>query len=168
MKRAIVFLVTLTAISTALLTSWPANAFVCDDTTLQGNCVKYARTQVSLPTTDLTYYPAKKNIINHRFPTVGSVAVMPAPGSLAQYGHVSVVRNVAIRPDGGLSLTVQESNYGDCAISTRTVTPESRSIQGYFDPRYPSGQSSPHIGSISPAAGPAGKQFYITVSGDGF
>ncbi len=103
MKRAFVFLTTLTMISSALLMSRPTNAFVCDDTTLQGNCVKYARTQVSLPATNLTYYQAKLNIINHKFPTVGSVAVMPAPGTLAQYGHVSVVRNVAIRPDGGLN-----------------------------------------------------------------
>lgn len=168
MKRAFVFLAALTIISSALLMSRTTNAFVCDDTTLQGNCVLYARSQVPSLPTGLTYYQGKLNIINHRFPTVGSVAVMPAPGSLAQYGHVSVVRNVALRPDGGISLTVQESNYGDCAITTRVVTPESRDIQGYFDPRYPSGQSSPRINSISPSTGPAGKQFYITVSGDGF
>jgi len=93
---------------------------------------------------------------------------MPAPGTLAKYGHLSVVRNVKLRSDGGVELTVQESNYGDCAISTRTVTPESRSIQGYFDPRYPSGQSSPRLDSVEPATGTAGKQFYITATGDGF
>ncbi|MEA2205542.1 MAG: hypothetical protein QOE77_2318 [Blastocatellia bacterium] len=168
MKRAFVFLVTLTIISSALLMSQPTNAFVCDSNTVQGNCVKYARTQVTLPATDLTYYQAKKNIINHRFPTVGSVAVMPAPGTLAQYGHVSVVRNVKLKPDGGVELTVEESNYGDCAISTRTVTPESRTIQGYFDPRYPSGQSSPRLDSVVPSSGLVGQQFYITATGDGF
>jgi hypothetical protein len=93
---------------------------------------------------------------------------MPAPGSLAQYGHVSVVRAVKLRSDGGVDLTVQESNYGDCAISTRPVTPESRGIQGYFDPRYPSGQSSPRIDSVSTSSGTAGQQFYITVTGAGF
>jgi hypothetical protein len=168
MKRAFVFLVALTIISSALLMLQPTTASVCDDTTVQGNCVKYARTQVKLPPDNLTYYQAKKNIINHRFPTVGSVAVMPAPGSLAEYGHVSVVRNVQLRADGGVSLTVQESNYGDCAITTRTVTPESRSIQGYFDPTYPSGQSSPRLDSVSPSSGTAGQQFYITATGAGF
>lgn len=172
--RVFVSLAALTIIGSALLMSHPTNAFEttlqasCDDTTLKGNCVLYARSQVSSLPTGLTTYQAKKDIINHRFPTVGSVAVMPAPGSLAKYGHVSVVRNVKLRSDGGIELTVQESNYGDCAISTRTVTPESRNIQGYFDPRYPSGQSSPRIDSVDPASGTAGKQFYITATGDGF
>lgn len=168
MKRAFIFLIALTVVSLALLLSQPTNAFVCDDNTLQGNCVKYARTQVALPQTDLTSYQAKQSIINHRFPTVGSVAVMPAPGTLAKYGHVSVVRNVKLKPDGSLELTVEESNYGDCAISKRTVTPESRTIQGYFDPTYPSGQSSPRLDAVSPSSGTAGQQFYITATGDGF
>ncbi len=168
MKRAFVFLVALTIISSALLMSQPTNAFVCDSNTLQGNCVLYARSQVPSLPTGLTYYQAKQNIINHRFPTVGSVAVMPAPGTLAQYGHVAVVRNVVLKPDGGINLTIEESNYGDCAITTRPVTPESRGILGYFDPRYPSGQSSPRIDSVSPSSGTAGQQFYITVIGAGF
>jgi hypothetical protein len=168
MKRAFLLLILFTVICLALALSRPTKAVVCDDTTLQGNCVLYARSQVSTLPTGLTYYQAKLNIINHRFPTVGSVAVMPAPGSLAQYGHVAVVRNVVIRPDGGLSITIEESNYGDCAITKRTKTPEERNIQGYFDPKYPSGQSSPRLDSISPSSGPAGKQFYITAGGDGF
>lgn len=172
--RIVVFFATLTLVGSAVLMSRPTNAFErtfqtnCDDTTVQGNCVLYARSQVSSLPTGLTTYQAKKNIVNHRFPTVGSVAVMPAPGSLAKYGHVSVVRNVKVRSDGGVEISVQESNYGDCAISRRTVTPESRTIDGYFDPKYPSGQSSPRIESVNPTSGPAGKQFYITVTGDGF
>lgn len=168
MKRALVFVAALTVIGLTLASKPLANSQGCDSNTVQGNCVKYARTQVALPQTDLTYYEAKQKIINHRFPTVGSAAVMPAPGTLAKYGHVGVVRNVKLRADGGIELTVQESNYGDCAISTRTVTPESRSIQGYFDPRYPSGQSAPRIDSVDPTSGPAGKQFYITATGVGF
>jgi len=172
--RIAVFIAALTMISSGVVSSPSTKAFHtplqanCDDSTVQGNCVLYARSQVRSLPSGLTTYQAKKNIINHRFPTVGSVAVMPAPGSLAKYGHVSVVRNVKLRSDGGIELTVQESNYGDCAISTRTVTPESRSIDGYFDPKYPSGQSSPRIESLEPTSGPAGKQFYITVKGDGF
>jgi hypothetical protein len=168
MKRKLMFLIALTLTISALLVTQPTKAFVCDSNTLQGNCVLYARSQVPSLPTGLTYYQAKLNIINHRFPTVGSVAVMPAPGTLAQYGHVAVVRSVAIRTDGTLQLTVQESNYGDCAISTRTVTPESRSIQGYFDPRYPSGQSSPKLDSALPSSGTAGQQFYVTATGTGF
>jgi len=168
MKRKLMFLIALTLTTSALLVTRPTKAFVCDSNTLQGNCVLYARSQVPSLPTGLTYYQAKLNIINHRFPTVGSVAVMPAPGTLAQYGHVAVVRSVAIRTDGTLQLTVQESNYGDCAISTRTVTPESRNIQGYFDPRYPSGQSSPKLDSALPSSGTAGQQFYVTAKGTGF
>jgi hypothetical protein len=167
-KIAFLFFVTFLVISLVLTTPPAADSQTCDSNTVQGNCVKYARSQVNLPQTDLTYYQAKLNIINHRFPTVGSVAVMPAPKTLAQYGHLSVVRNVKLRSDGGVELTVQESNYGDCAITTRTVTPESRNIQGYFDPKYPSGQSSPRLDSLSPSSGSAGKQFYITATGDGF
>jgi hypothetical protein len=168
MKRVLVFLGSLTIIGSVLVMSSATNALVCDDTTLQGNCVLYARSQVQSLPTGLTYYQAKLNIVNHRFPTVGSVAVMPVQGSLAQYGHVSVVRDVRIRSDGGLELSVQESNFGDCAITTRTVTPELRNIQGYFDPRYSSGQSSPRLDSVSPSSGPAGTQFYITAIGSGF
>ena len=164
MKTLLFVLTTLTLITSASPTPPP----VCDDTTVQGNCVKYARTQVALPSKDLTSYQAKLSIINHRFPRVGSVAVMPAPDTLAAYGHLSVVRNVAIRSDGGLQLTVQESNYGDCAITTRSITPEKRNIQGYFDPAYPSGQSSPRLDGVAPASGPVGKQFIVTVNGSGF
>ena len=167
MKRTLVLLVALTLTTSALLRTETANAWVCDSNTLQGNCVKYARTQVTLPTTDLTTYSAKLSIINHRFPTVGSAAIMPAPGSLAEYGHIAVVRNVALRSDGGIQLTVQESNWGDCAITTRTVTPESRNIQGYFDPRYPPGQS-PKLDFVSPSVGTAGQQFQVTATGLGF
>lgn len=166
--RTLVFLAALSLISSALLISRPTKAFVCDDTTLQGNCVLYARSQVPSLPTGLTYRQAKLNIINHRFPTAGSVAVMPAPGSLAQYGHVAVVRAVTVRPDGGLQLSIEESNYGDCAITPRSVTPESRTIDGYFDPKYPSGQASPRLDSVTPASGAPGKQFSVTASGSGF
>jgi len=168
MKRKLMFLIALTLITSASLTTRPVGALVCDSTTVQGNCVKYVRSQMTLPSIDLTFYTAKKSIINHRFPTVGSAAIMPAPGSNAQYGHIAMVRSVAIRSDGGLSLTIEESNWGDCAVTKRTVTPESRSIEGYFDPRYPSGQSNPKLDIASPSSGTAGLQFQVTASGSGF
>jgi hypothetical protein len=168
MKKSLMFLIALTLTASVLLTTQPVGAFVCDSNTIQGNCVRYVRSVMTLPSIDLTFYTAKKSIINHRFPTVGSAAIMPAPGTNAQYGHIAVVRSVAIRSDGGLSLTIEESNWGDCAVTRRTVTPESRSIDGYFDPRYPSGQSNPRLDSVSPSSGTAGVQFPVTASGIGF
>lgn len=140
----------------------------CNQNTVQGNCVLYARQEVPSLPYGLTYYQDKINIINHRFPRVGSVAVMPAPGSNAQYGHVAVVRNVAVNSDGSLNLTIQESNWAGCYISTRTVTPDSANIQGYFDPNYSSGQASPRLDSLSNSTGYANQQFYITANGANF
>src|SRR5205085_2087499 len=91
------------------------------------NCVTYARSQVHSLPSGMTSYEEKLAKINHRFPRVGSVAIMPAPGSLAQYGHVSVVRNVEVLSDGSLRLTVEEANWRksdkEPCVSTRTVTP---------------------------------------------
>jgi hypothetical protein len=167
-KRVILSLCLFLAVGALFGASHPVNAQTCDTNTVQGNCVLYARSQVSSLPYGLTTYASKLNIINHRFPRVGSVAVMPAPGDNAPYGHVAVVRNVAINPNGTLSLTIQESNWGGCNIYTRLVTPEARSIQGYFDPAYPSGQESPRLDSLSNAVGYSGQQFYISAAGAGF
>lgn len=168
MKTAFSFFIALTLVGVALVFAGRSKTLACDSNTVQGNCVKYARTQVALPSKDLTTFEAKLSIINHRFPRVGSAAIMPAPGNLAEFGHVAVVRNVVVRGDGGLKVTVQESNYGDCAITTRTVTPESRDIRGYFDPAYPWGQSNPAIDRLSASSGPVAKPFNIIVTGSGF
>lgn len=168
MKRVILSLCLFLAIGALFGVSHQVNAQTCDTNTVQGNCVLYARSQVSSLPYGLTTYASKLNIINHRFPRVGSVAVMPAPGDNAPYGHVAVVRNVAINPNGTLALTIQESNWGSCAIATRLVTPEARNIQGYFDPAYPSGQESPRLDSLSNAVGYSGQQFYVSAAGAGF
>jgi hypothetical protein len=167
-KRVILSLCLFLAVGALFGASHTVNAQTCDTNSVQGNCVLYARSQVSSLPYGLTTYTSKLNIINHRFPRVGSVAVMPAPGDNAPYGHVAVVRNVAINPNGTLALTIQESNWGGCNIYTRLVTPEARSIQGYFDPAYPSGQESPRLDSLSNAVGYSGQQFYITAAGAGF
>jgi hypothetical protein len=143
----------------------------CSSNTIQGNCVKFVRSVVNpMPSTDLTSYSAKLSIINHNFPTVGSVAIMPAPGNLAQYGHVSVVRAVTVKADGKLSLTLEESNWGDCAVTTRpNITPESRNIQGYYDPRYyNSPHSTPKINGLTNFTGVTAKELLVGVSGAGF
>jgi hypothetical protein len=166
MKRAFILISALAAISLLLALPHTANA--------QGecNCVTYARSQVRPLPSGMTSYDEKRAKINHRFPTVGSVAIMPAPGGNAPYGHVSVVRNVEVLSDGSLRLSVEEANWRisdkEPCVSTRTITPQERNIQGYFDPKYPSGEASPRLDSVSPANGSAGKQFYITVTGDGF
>ena len=139
MKKTSLFLSLFTALVITLLTSGVVSA-QCDQNTVGGNCVKYARQEVpSLPAIDLTYYSAKQSIINHRFPRVGSVAVMPVSGSV--YGHLAVVRSVAVNSNGTLTLGIDETNWGTCYPTRRYVTPESRNIEGYFDPAYPSGQS---------------------------
>jgi hypothetical protein len=167
-KRVILSLCLFLAVSALFGASHTVNAQTCDTNSVQGNCVLYARSQVSSLPYGLTTYASKLNIINHRFPRVGSVAIMPAPGDNAPYGHVAVVRNVAINSNGTLALTIQESNWGGCNIYTRLVTPEARNIQGYFDPAYPSGQESPRLDSLSNAIGYSGQQFYVSVSGAGF
>jgi hypothetical protein len=166
MKRAFILINALAAISLLLAMPQPANA--------QGecNCVTYARSQVRPLPSGMTSYDEKRAKINHRFPVVGSVAIMPAPGGNAPYGHVSVVRNVEVLSDGRLRLTVEEANWRtsdkEPCVSKRTITPEERNIQGYFDPTYPSGEASPRLDSLSPVTGAAGKQFYITATGAGF
>ncbi len=140
----------------------------CDPNTVPGNCVLYARQEVPSLPYGLTYYQDKLNIINHRFPRVGSVAVMPAPGSNSAYGHVAVVRNVVVNGNGSLNITIQETNWAGCYVSTRTVTPESANIQGYFDPNYPSGQASPRLDSLSNSTGYSGQQFYVYANGANF
>ena len=133
------------------------------------NCVVWARSQVPLLPPNLTSYSQKLAIINHRFPRVGSVAVIYVPtGPSAPYGHVAVVRGVAINSDGSLKVTLQEANWSPCAITWRTGTPESLRIQGFFDPAYPSGAASPKLDKISPSSGLSGLQFYSTASGAGF
>lgn len=168
MKRSILSICMFLTVGALLGAPSTAGAQACDANSVQGNCVLYARSQVSSLPYGLTTYSSKLSIINHRFPRVGSVAVMPAPGGNEPYGHVAVVRNVAIDPDGTLTLTIQESNWGGCAIFTRLVTPEGRNIQGYFDPAYPAGQESPRLDSLSNAYGYAGQQLYVSAAGAGF
>jgi surface antigen len=167
MKKNLLQLVVFTA---AILA---ANTFAlsqsCSPDSAEGNCVVLARSEVPSLPTGLTTYQSKLNIINHHFPTVGSVAVMPVSGANAPYGHVSVVKSVAINANGTLTLTVDEGNWVHCVISYGTaITPESRNIQGYFDPNYPSGQASPNLTSLSGSTGTHGQQFYVTASGSGF
>lgn len=133
------------------------------------NCVLYAKSQVPSLPSGLTYYSAKVNIINHRFPRVGSVAVIPvASGPSAPYGHVAVVRNVVVNRDGSLNVTIEEANWEACKYSRRTGTPDGLRIQGYFDPAYVSGSASPRLDSLSPSTGPVGRQFSTTAAGDAF
>lgn len=141
----------------------------CDQNTIPGNCVKYVRSVVSpMPSTDLTSYASKLSIINHRFPTVGSVAVMPINGS--SYGHVAVVRAVRVLPNGKLSLDLEESNFGVCAVRLNpNITPESRNIEGYYDYRYfNTNAPTPRIFGMTNFNGTQGNPFTVGISGEGF
>jgi len=148
-------------ISLALQTSTTSTNIAC-------NCVAYARREIpSLPSIDLTTYSAKSSIINHRFPRVPSVAVIPSP-KYPDIGHLAVVRNVGINFDGSLNVTIQEANWTACQITMRTGTPDGLHIQGYFDPTYPWGSASPRLDYLSPLYGPVGRQFWVTTSGINF
>lgn len=143
----------------------------CDQNTIGGNCVKYVRSVVSpMPSTDLTYLSGKMSIINHLFPTVGSVAIMPAPKPYEANGHVAVVRAVKILPNGKLSLDLQESNFGSCTVQMHyDVTTDSRNIQGYYDPRYYNSTApTPQITGMTNYNGTRGVQFNVGISGKGF
>lgn len=143
----------------------------CDQSTIGGNCVLYVRSAVSpMPSTNLTTYSAKLSIINHRFPTIGSVAVMPAPSPYTANGHVAVVRAVKILSDGKLSLDLQESNWGACSVQMHyNVTTDSRNIQGYYDYRYyNSNEATPQINGLTNFSGNSGTQLNVGVSGAGF
>ncbi|MCC6743721.1 MAG: CHAP domain-containing protein [Acidobacteria bacterium] len=130
------------------------------------NCVLYARCRVPSLPGPLNTHQQKLDIINHQFPRVGSVAVHNINTSGA--GHVSVVTAVAIRTDGNLDVTVTEANYQSCRITSRTGTPSSLKIAGYFDPAYSSGQSHPTLGSASPSRLTATRQTFVTLSGTNF
>jgi molybdopterin-binding protein len=130
------------------------------------NCVLWARSQVPSLPSGLTSYSQKLAVINHRFPRVGAVAVINVPsGPTSANGHLAVVRGVAINHDGSLQLTLQEANWTSCQITWRSGTPASLNIQGYFDPAYPAGATSPRLDLASPASGTSGRQFYTTASG---
>lgn len=128
------------------------------------NCVLYARSQVPSLPYGLDTLASKIAIINHRFPRVGSVAVH----NYSPDGHVSVVRNVVVQSDGNLYLTIDEANYKSCEFSRRYGTPDGLNIVGYYDPTYPSGQSSPKLDSLSTSTGAAGRPFIVTAYGSGF
>lgn len=154
----------------ALIVNNSVNA-QCNQSTIAGNCVLYVRSAVSpMPSTNLTYYSAKKSIMNHLFPTEGSVAVMPAPSPFTENGHVAVVRAVTILSDGRLSLTLEESNWGECAVRKHyNITTDSRNIQGYYDPKfYNSNLPTPKINGLTDYIGVKAKELIVGVSGEGF
>jgi hypothetical protein len=135
------------------------------------NCVLWARSQTTSLPTGMTTYTEKLSKRNHLFPTVGSnpnsgVAIIQVTNS--QYGHVAVNRAVTVQSDGSLSLRVQEANWSPCAITYRTGTMEALKVQGFYDPRYASGDTYPRISSPTSISGPAGTQFWISIAGSGF
>lgn len=140
----------------------------CTDADTRGNCVKFVRTQVLSFPAPATTFSEKAAHINHRFPTVGSVAIMPVSGSI--YGHVSVVKSVGINTaDGTLNLTVDEANWRACFIDYGIpITMASRNIAGFFDPNYASSSApTPNLTNVgyTPVSG---SQFNITATGSGF
>ncbi len=99
-----------------------------DRSDTRGNCVRYARARVPLPEIDLTYWRAKKSIINRYVPTPGSVAVMNIGDP--RIGHLAVVEQV----HGDGTITVREANNPTAGIRARRGTPGSMRIEGYYRP----------------------------------
>jgi hypothetical protein len=108
-------------------------AVSCDTATNRCNCVYYARCKVPSLPYGLTYYTDKVRIINSSSAATGSVAIMNVG---APYGHVAVVTAVKkdIRTGSVTSITVTEANYSPCKITTRTGSPASLKVTGYFRP----------------------------------
>lgn len=136
-------------------------------------CTDYVKDEIpAIQPYNLTTIGQKEATINMAFPTVGSAAVHDLGTT---YGHVSVVRNVVVQPDGSLQITVQEKNWdnkcdstGTTTITTRTGTESSLQIVGYFDPRFPAGDSHPVLNALSTNTATAGSQFWTMGYGSGF
>lgn len=104
----------------------------CDTSTNRCNCVFYSRCRVPKLPYGMTTYSDKVKKINSNVPTVGSVAIMNV---YPPYGHVAVVTAVSRDSRGRVStITVREANYQACRISTRTASPSSMKVTGYFRP----------------------------------
>ncbi len=105
----------------------------CDTSTNRCNCVLYARCLVpSLPFGLFTYADKKGIIINAVTASPGAVAVMNIS---PPYGHLGVVATVTKDRYGKVtSVTLKEGNYRNCTLTTRTGTPSSMKIVGYFRP----------------------------------
>jgi hypothetical protein len=111
----------------------PGRASSCATATNRCNCVLYARCKVPTLPYGLFTYENKVKIINAYSPTVGSVAIMKV-GLPA--GHVSVVTNVTKDKKGTVtSITVNEANYKSCQTTTRSGSPATLKVTGYYKPR---------------------------------
>jgi hypothetical protein len=108
-------------------------ASTCDTATNRCNCVLYARCKVPSLPFGLVTYANKVAIINSQSAATGSVAIMNIG---PPYGHVAVVTSVTRDSRTGkvTSITVTEANYRSCQITTRSGSPESMKVTGYFRP----------------------------------
>ncbi|MBL8186511.1 MAG: CHAP domain-containing protein [Acidobacteria bacterium] len=97
------------------------------------NCVLWVRCArvPSLPY-GLNTMQDKKNIINSYTPAVGSVAIM----NVGKWGHVGYVAAVNKDSRGNvISIKVEEANYTPCVIGSRTGSPSTLKVVGYYRPR---------------------------------
>ncbi len=107
-------------------------ADACDTSANRCNCVFYARCRVPKLPYGMTTYSEKVSKINSTTPSIGSVAIM---NIYPPYGHVAVVTAVNRDSSGRVSsITVSEANYQACRVSTRTATPVSMKVTGYYRP----------------------------------
>lgn len=124
------------------------------------NCVDYARQFVPLPR-NLFTAADKHAIINSKFPRPGIAAIY-------DFNHVSAVTNVEVSGDGEVIVTIKEANNPTCTIGSRRGTLSQLKIKGFYDARFPVGNTPPQVIPGTAITGSAGRQIVTTIYGDGF
>lgn len=96
------------------------------------NCVFFARSIVPELPYGLTYFFAKKRIINKLTPEPGAIAVIDTGDEI---GHLAVIESFTNK--GEIRLT--DANWVKDKVTMRSGTEKELKIIGYFDPSTPPG-----------------------------
>lgn len=139
---ALVFLASSAAVATVTYLPIPTPLKGAMQPRYPDNCVLFLRhdMRIRLPATDLTYWAAKRDIVNvSGTPRAGDVAVISIPsGAFRAYGHVAMVYGVT-----STSITILEAHYRGNTVTMRRATGNGRTlaaaaaelnIYGYYRP----------------------------------
>jgi hypothetical protein len=108
-------------------------AVVCDTAANRCNCVLYARCRLPSLPFGLDTYADKVNIINSSSAATGSVAIININPPFGHVAYVTAVKkDIATRQV--TSITVDEANYQSCQLTTRSGSPATLKVTGYFRP----------------------------------
>lgn len=97
------------------------------------NCVYKTRCYLPKLPFGLEFYSAKKALINSYEPKAGTAAIMPSP-NLPKNGHIAPVTSVSKNSKGETIITIEEGNSVSKKCTTRSGTPKSFGVVGYWDP----------------------------------